>query len=74
SVPYGIKSDKHVACDIFVTRLPARSRQAIGVATDTASLIFICALGIYGFSYFLKAVEYRSMSEGLFRYPMWLVF
>jgi tripartite ATP-independent transporter DctM subunit len=74
SVPYGIKSDKHVACDVFVTRLPAHSRQSIGVATDLASLIFICALGIFGFSHFLEAVEYNSMSEGLFRYPMWLVF
>ncbi len=74
SVPYGIKLDKHVACDVFVTRLPARSRQAIGVATDLTSLVFICALGIYGFGYFLEAVEFHSMSEGLFRYPMWLVF
>jgi tripartite ATP-independent transporter DctM subunit len=74
SVPYGIKSDKHVACDVFVSRLPARSRQAIGVATDLASLVFICALGIYGFGYFLEAVEFHSMSDGLFRYPMWLVF
>jgi tripartite ATP-independent transporter DctM subunit len=73
SVPYGIKLDKHVSCDIFVTWLPAHSRQAIGVATDIASLIFICGLGIYGFGYFLEAVEYHSMSEGLFRYPMWLV-
>jgi len=74
SVPYGIKLDKHVACDVFVTRLPARSRQAIGVATDLASLVFICALGIYGVGYFLEAVEFHSMSEGLFRYPMWLGF
>jgi C4-dicarboxylate transporter DctM subunit len=74
SVPYGIKSDKHVACDVFVTQLPDRSRQAIGIATDLASLVFISSLGIYGFSHFLEAVEYNSMSEGLFRYPMWLVF
>ena len=73
SVPYGIKLDKHVACDIFVTRLPAHSRQVIGVATDIASLVFICAMGIYGFGYFLEAVGFHSMSEGLFRYPMWLV-
>ncbi|MCK5665996.1 MAG: TRAP transporter large permease subunit [Thiotrichaceae bacterium] len=73
SVPYGIKSDKHVACDVFVTRLPDRSRQAIGVATDLASLIFIIALGIYGFNHFMEAVKYNSMSDGLFRYPMWLV-
>jgi tripartite ATP-independent transporter DctM subunit len=74
SVPYGIKSDKHVACDVFITQMPAHSRQAIGIATDLASLIFICALGIYGFSHFLEAVKYNSMSDGLFRYPMWLVF
>ena len=73
SVPYGIKLDKHVACDVFVTRLPARSRHALGVATDLTSLVFICALGIYGFGYFLEAVEFKSMSEGLARYPMWLV-
>ncbi|MEN8210508.1 MAG: TRAP transporter large permease subunit [Thermodesulfobacteriota bacterium] len=74
SVPYGIKSDKHVACDVFVTQLNKRNRQTIGIATDFVSLIFICALGIYGFIHFLEAVEYNSMSEGLFRYPMWLVF
>ena len=73
SVPYGIKLDKHVACDVFVTRLPARSRHALGVATDLTSLVFICALGIYGFGYFLEAVEFKSMSEGLVRYPIWLV-
>ena len=74
SVPYGIKSDKHVACDVFVARLPARTRQAVGVASDMASLVFICAMGFYGFGHFMEAVEYNSMSEGLFRYPMWLVF
>jgi tripartite ATP-independent transporter DctM subunit len=74
SVPYGIKSDKHVACDIFVTQLPVYSRKAIGVATDLASLVFICAMGIYGFAHFWEAFEYHSMSDGLFRYPMWLVF
>lgn len=73
SVPYGILLNKHVACDVFVTRLPQRTRQILGLATDTASLIFISAMGIYGFSYFLEAVEYHSMSDGLFRYPMWLV-
>ncbi|WP_457552721.1 TRAP transporter large permease [Desulfobacula sp.] len=73
SVPYGITLDKHVACDVFVTRLPERTRQILGVATDLLSLVFICALGIYGFSYFLEAAHYHSMSEGLFRYPMWLV-
>ena len=31
-------------------------------------------MGIYGFGHFLEAVEFHSMSEGLFRYPMWLVF
>jgi len=73
SIPYGIKSDKHVACDIFVTRMPVKTRQAVGIATDFVSLIFIIALGIYGFNHFMEAVKYNSMSDGLFRYPMWLV-
>ncbi len=73
SVPYGIKLDKHVACDVFVVRLDTHSRQAVGVATDLLSLVFICVLGLYGFGYFLEAVEFKFMSEGLFRYPMWFV-
>ncbi len=74
SVSYGIKSDKHVSCDVFITQLPDRTRHAIGVVTDLASLIFISALGIFGFIHFQEAIAYHAMSDGLFRYPMWLVF
>lgn len=73
SVPHGIKTDKHVACDVFVTRLSVRNRETVGVAADLMSLVFLCALGGYGVAHFMEAVDYHSMSEGLFRYPMWLV-
>lgn len=73
STAYGIKNDKHVSCDVFVALMPARTRQALGVATDLTCLIYIIALGWYGLGSVAEAVEFGSMTEGLVRYPMWLV-
>jgi tripartite ATP-independent transporter DctM subunit len=73
ATPYGIKADKHVACDVFVSRLAEPTRLTLGIATDLASLAYILALGIYGFAAFEEAMVMGSMSEGLVRYPMWLV-
>jgi tripartite ATP-independent transporter DctM subunit len=73
ATPYGIKTDKHVACDVFVSRMPEPTRLTLGIATDLVCLAYIMALGIYGYVSFEEAVEMGSMSEGLVRYPMWLV-
>ncbi len=73
SIPYGIKTDKHVSCDVFVTRFPQRTRQIIGIAADITTLVYIGALGLYGFVSFREALDMGSMSEGLVRYPMWFV-
>ncbi|MCP4722817.1 MAG: TRAP transporter large permease subunit [Desulfobacteraceae bacterium] len=73
ATPYGIKVDKHVACDVFVSRLPENTRQSLGIATDIISLIYIMALGYFGYEAFREALAMGSMSEGLVRYPMWLL-
>ncbi len=73
STPYGIKAGKHVACDVFVCRLPAGRRQAVGLVGDALSLVYLAALGYYGFQTVTEAVAYGSVSEGLFRYPLWLL-
>lgn len=73
SAPYGIQTNKHVACDVFVSHLPGRVQQLLGIATDLTALAYIIALGFFGFESFREAVEMGSMSEGLVRYPMWLV-
>ena len=73
ATPYGIKADKHVACDVFVSRLAEPTQLTLGIATDCVSLVYITALGIYGYLAFEEAVMIGSMSEGLVRYPMWLV-
>ena len=73
AAPHGIKTDKHVACDVFVSRLPERTRLSLGIATDIISSVYLCALGIYGFKAFHEALEMGSMSEGLVRYPMWML-
>lgn len=73
ATPYGIKADKHVACDVFVSRLAEPTRLTLGIATDLVSLVYILALGVYGYAAFEEARVMGSMSEGLVRYPMWLV-
>ena len=73
SAPYGVQTDKHVACDVFVSRLPEPTRLSLGAATDLISLVYIVALGWYGYGAFEEAVAYGSTSEGLVRYPMWLL-
>ncbi len=70
---YGIQVDKHVACDVFVSRLPETTRLALGIGTDLTGLVYILALCIYGYLDFKEAVTIGSMSEGIVRYPMWLV-
>ena len=73
STPYGIQADKHVACDVFVSRLPLKTRQLLGAATDTLCLVYVAALGYFGYGSFAEALDFGSMSEGLVRYPMWLL-
>lgn len=73
STPYGIKEDKHVTCDVFVSRLPERTRQVLGVGTDITTLAYIAALGVFGYRAFADSLAMGSLSEGLVRYPMWLV-
>ena len=73
ATPYGIQKDKHVSCDVFVSRMPEPTRETLGMATDLVSMIYIIALGWYGAEAVREAVQMGSMSEGLVRYPMWLV-
>lgn len=73
AAPYGIQADKHVACDVFVSRLAPATRQRLGVATDLAGLAYLLALGFFGYQAFLEALAEGFMSEGLVRYPMWVL-
>jgi len=73
SSPYGIKEDKHVACDVFVSMLHKRTRQWLGIFTDLTTLIFIISLGYFGYGHFIEAYEFKSMSAGLIRYPLWIL-
>lgn len=73
ATPYGIQVDKHVACDVFVSRLPEATRQSLGIATDLISLVYVIALGWFGYGAVDEAVTFGSTTEGLVRYPMWLL-
>ncbi|MCF6248908.1 MAG: TRAP transporter large permease subunit [Desulfobacula sp.] len=73
STPYGIKVDKHVACDVFVSRLPDDTRQSLGIATDILSFLYILSMGYFGYTAFTEALDFGSMSEGLVRYPIWML-
>ena len=73
ATPYGIQKDKHVSCDVFASRLPEPTRESLGIATDAVSMVYILALGWFGAESVLEAAQMGSMSEGLVRYPMWLV-
>jgi tripartite ATP-independent transporter DctM subunit len=73
ATPYGIQVDKHVACDVFVSRMAKETRLAVGVFTDIICLVYVISLGYYGYGAFEEALEFNSMSEGLVRYPMWLL-
>ena len=73
SVPYGIQVDKHVSCDVFISRMPQAVQLKVGMATDLISLVYMAALGWYGYGAFSEALDMGSLSEGLVRYPMWLL-
>ena len=73
SAAYGIKENKHICCDVFVSRTAPRTREVLGVATDLTSLIYILALGIYGYEAFWEAYKMGSMSVGIIRYPLWIL-
>ena len=73
STPYGIKEEKHICCDVFVSRLADQTRQWLGIFTDVTTLFYIVALGYFGYSAFSEAFEIKSMSDGLIRYPLWIL-
>ena len=73
ATPYGIQADRHVTCDIFISKLPEKTRAVLGAVTDLTALAYICALGIFGYQSFAEALHMGYMSEGLVRYPMWMV-
>jgi hypothetical protein len=73
SSPYGIQIGKHVSCDIFVSKFPKTLREWLGIFTDITSLIYIVALGYYGYDYFREAYELSYQSVGLVQYPLWLL-
>jgi len=73
SAAYGIKEDKHICCDVFVSRAAPRTREVLGVATDLTSLIYIVALGVYGYEAFMESYKMGSMSVGIIRYPLWIL-
>ncbi len=73
SSAYGIREEKHVSCDVFVTRFAPRSREILGVATDLTTLFYIVSLGVFGFDAFIESYEMGSMSSGAIRYPLWVL-
>lgn len=73
SAAYGIKAGKHIACDVFVSRLDPQSRKLLCIATDLTALAYIAALGVYGYMEFMDAYVLGSMSSGSMRYPLWLL-
>ncbi len=73
SAAYGIKEDKHISCDVFVSRAAPRTQEVLGVATDLTSLIYIVALAVYGYEAFLESYKIGSMSVGIIRYPLWIL-
>ena len=73
SSPYGIQIGKHVSCDIFVSKFPKTPRELIGIFNDITSLVYIVALGYYGYDYFREAYEFSYQSVGLIQYPLWLL-
>jgi len=73
STPHGIKEDKHICCDVFVSRMADGTRQWLGIWTDATTLIYIIALGFFGYSAFYEAYEFQSLNEGLVRYPLWIL-
>ena len=73
STPHGIKADKHICCDVFVSRLADGTRQWLGIWTDATTLIYIIALGYFGYTAFYEAYEFQSTNEGLVRYPLWIL-
>jgi tripartite ATP-independent transporter DctM subunit len=73
SSPYGIQTDKHVTCDVFVSRLSGPVRQYLGVATDITTMMYFVGLGWFGYLMFAESYQFKSMSAGLVRYPMWIL-
>ena len=73
SAAYAIKTDRHIACDVFISRAAPRTREMLGVATDITALLYIVSLGIYGYFEFTDAFSMGAMSSGTVRYPLWFV-
>ncbi len=73
SAAYGIKTNRHIACDVFISRAAPRTRALLGVATDLTALLYILGLGVYGYKEFLDAYGLGAMSSGTLRYPLWIV-
>lgn len=73
SCAYGIKTNRHIACDVFISRTSPHTRDLLGVATDLTALLYIAGLGIYGYREFAEAYSLGAMSSGAVRYPLWII-
>lgn len=73
SAAYGIQTDRHIACDVFIDRSGPYTRAVLGVATDLTALLYILGLGVFGYLELSDAYRLNAMSSGGVRYPLWLV-
>jgi tripartite ATP-independent transporter DctM subunit len=73
SCAYGIKTKRHIACDVLISRTSPHTRELLGVATDLTALLYIASLGIYGYREFAETVSLGVMSAGTISYPLWII-
>ena len=73
SSAYGIRTDRHISCDVFISRAPIHTRELLGVATDLTTLLYLVSLGVYGYYEFVDAYNLGAMSSGTVRHPLWIV-
>ena len=73
ALSYAVKTGRIISCDVFTSRASLYTREVLGIATDATSLIYIIALGYFGYFEFLDALHRGYLSSDTVRYPLWIL-
>lgn len=69
---YCFKKDAHIAVTIVLDVMPTRIAKAMLLLSHLVTLVFLIAVGYYGYQYLLLVIDLDERSIDLWGMPMWI--
>lgn len=68
----GIREDRHISCDVAISKMNIETRETVGIATDLTALAYIVLLMCFGWMHFYESYRFDSISTGIVTYSLWI--